>query len=862
MHTPASIDYQEPDTSPLQLLQAAEAKGLDIIAFTDHNSVRGYADLWREIEDLELLEYLRRLQPAEAARLTEYRRLLAKILVLPGFEFTATFGFHILAIFPEQTSVRLMEHLLLQLGVPEDRIGSGEVGATSDVLKVYELLDEHGALVIGAHVNSTHGIAMQGLRFGGQTKIAYTQDPHLHGLEVTDLMLDGGRRSTARFFNGTKAEYPRRMHCIQGSDAHRLTRDPNRETNLGIGDRPTEVELPEVSFRALKDLFLSDHFDRVRGYVGLSESVQLFRDDRAQGNTADQAFHESLSTKRTGVSHILRDLVAFANGDGGMIYVGASAFEKRPIVGVPDVEAATAELRTELAQQVTPLPEVEIESISADGKDVLVLRVSPGTEKPYALSPGNIYVRELADSALASRDQIVAMVRATAEQVTASAARASAQAPAAVPAPMGRPAYEPRTAGQPARNQLPPAPDRSPAARRDRDRPDDGREARPRDRDDSRSPARPGNRYDDGDGRDGRDGRDVRTDRPAERNGNRTADRDRDRYESQPRYGEAAEPAGNGRNGGRSRADARPRYDREDRPASGPAARAETSGRYDDRSPYDDLPRDEPPRGRERGDGRPPARRESSPYDRDARSGQFAVESDRYDEPDRPDDELQPVDRERHDVARSERARENRSQYDESSRQTRNDRDDRDTRDDDGPRREERRNDAPREDQRRDGRGQNRSATRYADREPAPLPFAPVPVGISPDGGQEEHIQAAPDRISPSSGVEILAAADVDGVPFFTLHDLRHEEIIRNVTGDTGRRLWRYAIEQFEDLDASLAATRWDGDYGFVKSYRPRGGERRYNLAYRGGGEIRVFYGVADEDIHDGWRAILPARGR
>ena len=164
-----------------------QERGLDIIALTDHNSVRGYAELWREIEDLELLEFLGRLQPQEAERLNEFRRLLQAILVLPGFEFTAQFGFHILAVFPEGTSVRLMEHLLLLLGVPEDRFGSGEVGATTDVLRAYEVLAENGALVIGAHVNSTHGVAMQGLRFGGQTEIVYTQDPHLHALEVTDL---------------------------------------------------------------------------------------------------------------------------------------------------------------------------------------------------------------------------------------------------------------------------------------------------------------------------------------------------------------------------------------------------------------------------------------------------------------------------------------------------------------------------------------------------------------------------------------------------------------------------------------------------------------------------------------------------
>ena len=63
-----------------------------------------------------------------------------------------------------------MEHLLMLLGVPEDRFGSGEVGATTDVLRAYEILADHGALVIGAHVNSTHGIAMQGSASAGRRR--------------------------------------------------------------------------------------------------------------------------------------------------------------------------------------------------------------------------------------------------------------------------------------------------------------------------------------------------------------------------------------------------------------------------------------------------------------------------------------------------------------------------------------------------------------------------------------------------------------------------------------------------------------------------------------------------------------------
>lgn len=117
LHTPASSDYQQPEASYLDVLQRAEVRGLDIIAFTDHNTVAGYRRMQEEIQQLELLEKLNRLLPDEKQRLQEYRRLKNRLLVLPGFEFTATFGFHIIGLFSPEKPVREIEHLLLTLNV-------------------------------------------------------------------------------------------------------------------------------------------------------------------------------------------------------------------------------------------------------------------------------------------------------------------------------------------------------------------------------------------------------------------------------------------------------------------------------------------------------------------------------------------------------------------------------------------------------------------------------------------------------------------------------------------------------------------------------------------------------------------------
>jgi predicted metal-dependent phosphoesterase TrpH len=59
-HTPASADYQEPGISFIHILRKAEQAGVDILAFTDHNTVAGYATMMQEIDRLVFLEQLGR----------------------------------------------------------------------------------------------------------------------------------------------------------------------------------------------------------------------------------------------------------------------------------------------------------------------------------------------------------------------------------------------------------------------------------------------------------------------------------------------------------------------------------------------------------------------------------------------------------------------------------------------------------------------------------------------------------------------------------------------------------------------------------------------------------------------------------
>lgn len=409
VHTPASSDYKDRDAHFLDILRRAEYRGIDILAFTDHNTVNGYSAMMREVAQLTYLESSGRSLPEETRLLMEYQRLLDKILVLPGFEFTATFGFHVLGIFSPQTSVRTIEHILLTLNVPNEVIERGDpaAGSTADVLDAYRLINEHGGIAIAAHINAAHGVMMRGLNFGGQTRIAYTQDRALHALELTDLQ-NKGRGSTQRFFDGTKPEYPRRMHLLQGSDSHSLDLFlEGKNARFGVGERVTEMNLSQKSFDGIKELLLSTDFSRTRPYQAERSAFDYIQAAREEGDNLVQSFRESAQE----VSAILSDVCAFANTNGGTIYVGVSANKEKKPIGITNVSETITTLQEAVNRNITPALDVDIDSQETGGKLVVRILVPFGEDRPYAVNNNLIYVRDERESTLALRDEIVSLVK-------------------------------------------------------------------------------------------------------------------------------------------------------------------------------------------------------------------------------------------------------------------------------------------------------------------------------------------------------------------------------------------------------------------------------------------------------------------
>jgi len=88
------------------------------------------------------------------------------------------------------------------------------------------------------------------------------------------------------------------------------------------------------------------------------------------------------------------------------------------------------------------------------------------------------------------------------------------------------------------------------------------------------------------------------------------------------------------------------------------------------------------------------------------------------------------------------------------------------------------------------------------------------------------------------------------------MRDLRNGNVVKNVTRQSARRLWRYAITQAEEHPVDASKIEWHGGVGLLKR-REHAGRARYDLVQREDGKLRVYYGVTEDGIHGEWARLV-----
>jgi predicted HTH transcriptional regulator len=106
---------------------------------------------------------------------------------------------------------------------------------------------------------------------------------------------------------------------------------------------------------------------------------------------------------------IVREMVAFANSDGGKLLVGVA--DNKEIIGLKYADEDEYVLEKEILKSIQPPLNYEIERVRLeDGKEVLVFNIPTGENRPYSVvNPENIeakkvYVRVADKSIQASKE--------------------------------------------------------------------------------------------------------------------------------------------------------------------------------------------------------------------------------------------------------------------------------------------------------------------------------------------------------------------------------------------------------------------------------------------------------------------------
>lgn len=127
---------------------------------------------------------------------------------------------------------------------------------------------------------------------------------------------------------------------------------------------------------------------------------------------------ETVELKEIYTSDLKKEIVAFANTNGGTIYIGVQ--DSGEIIGVDNADFVMQQISNSLRDSIRPDVSMftNIELLQEDKKFLIKLTISQGTKKPYYLSdkglkPTGVYVRSGTTSAPASEDAIRMMIKKT-----------------------------------------------------------------------------------------------------------------------------------------------------------------------------------------------------------------------------------------------------------------------------------------------------------------------------------------------------------------------------------------------------------------------------------------------------------------
>lgn len=127
---------------------------------------------------------------------------------------------------------------------------------------------------------------------------------------------------------------------------------------------------------------------------------------------------ETVELKETVVDDIKKEIIAFANCDGGKLYIGVR--DDGTVVGLDDPDGISLQISNMVRDAIKPdvTMFLHYRTISEDGKEIVAVDIQRGTNRPYYLAkngmrPEGVYVRQGYSSVPATDMAIRRMIKET-----------------------------------------------------------------------------------------------------------------------------------------------------------------------------------------------------------------------------------------------------------------------------------------------------------------------------------------------------------------------------------------------------------------------------------------------------------------
>lgn len=127
---------------------------------------------------------------------------------------------------------------------------------------------------------------------------------------------------------------------------------------------------------------------------------------------------ETVELKQIVIDDIKKEIVAFTNSQGGVLYVGVA--DDGTVVGLENPDETTLQLTNMVRDSIKPdvTMFIRYDTIEAEGKLIVAVHVQRGTERPYYLArkglrPEGVFVRQGTSSVPATDSNIRRMIKET-----------------------------------------------------------------------------------------------------------------------------------------------------------------------------------------------------------------------------------------------------------------------------------------------------------------------------------------------------------------------------------------------------------------------------------------------------------------